>query len=76
MNLSVEQLLETALTLPVSDRVELVEAILASLRPNDRPPFDESWREVILRRSEELRSGQVSPVSWQDVKSQAGRVPR
>lgn len=71
MNPTIESLLNTALTLPYQDRVELVEALLASLQPEDRPPFDESWREVIQRRSAELRSGQVVPVSWAEVKRQA-----
>lgn len=71
MSSNAEHVLTAALALPDGDRVELVEAILASLQPEDRPPFDESWREVILRRSAELRSGQVTPVPWADVKKQA-----
>jgi putative addiction module component (TIGR02574 family) len=71
MNSAAEQLLNVAATLPDGDRVELVEAILATLRPTDRPPFDEAWRDVILRRSAELRSGSVTPVPWSEVKRQA-----
>jgi putative addiction module component (TIGR02574 family) len=71
MNSSTEQLIDAALGLPDGDRVELVEAILASLQPEDRPPFDESWREVILRRSEELQAGKVVPVPWAEVKRKA-----
>ncbi len=71
MNPTMENLLNTALTLPDEDRMELVEALIASLQPEDRPPFDESWREVIQRRSAELRSGQVTPVPWNEVKRQA-----
>jgi putative addiction module component (TIGR02574 family) len=71
MSSNVEHVLSDALALPNGDRVELVEAILASLRPDDRPPFDESWREVILRRSEELQSGKVSGVPWSEVKKRA-----
>lgn len=37
----------------------------------EQPPFDESWREVIQQRSAELRSGQVTPVPWEEVKRQA-----
>jgi len=71
MNSTTEQLFDAALALPDSDRVELVEALIASFQPADRPPFDESWREVIQRRSAELRSGQVNPVPWPTVKKQA-----
>jgi putative addiction module component (TIGR02574 family) len=66
-----EQLLEATLALPVEDRLEIVEALLASLQPEDRPPFDESWREVIRRRSADLQSGQVTPVPWAEVERQA-----
>jgi putative addiction module component (TIGR02574 family) len=71
MNTSTEQLFDAALALPDGDRVELAEALLASLQPDDRPPFDESWREVIQRRSLELRSGLVAGIPWAEVKRQA-----
>ncbi len=71
MNSMTEQLLDAALALPDGDRVELVEALIASFQPEDRPPFDESWREIIQRRSAELRSGQVTPVPWTEVKNRA-----
>jgi putative addiction module component (TIGR02574 family) len=63
-----EQLLEEALALPDQERLEFVEALAASLQPEDRPPFDDSWREVIQRRSAELRSGAVTPIPWDEVK--------
>ncbi len=71
MSTNTEQLLEAALALPDEDRLEFFEALAASLRPEDRPPFDESWREVIQRRSAELRSGAVAPLPWAEVKRQA-----
>jgi putative addiction module component (TIGR02574 family) len=71
MNLTTEQLFEAVLALPEADRVELTEALIASLQLDDRPPFDDSWREVIRRRSAELRSGQVTPIPWAEVKRQA-----
>jgi putative addiction module component (TIGR02574 family) len=71
MSSTTEEVLSAALALPDGDRLELVEALIASLQPTDRPPFDDSWREVIRRRSAELRSGAVSPVLWAEVKRQA-----
>ena len=62
-----QQLLDAALALPDEDRLEFVEALAASLQPTDRPPFDESWREVIRRRSAELRNGDVVAVPWSEV---------
>jgi len=71
MELTTQNLFDTVLALPDGDRVELVEALIASFRPEDKPPFDEAWRPVIERRSAELRSGQVAPVPWVEVKRAA-----
>jgi putative addiction module component (TIGR02574 family) len=68
MSATAEELLNAALALPEDDRLQLVEALIVSLQPEDKPPFDDSWREVVQRRSSELRSGQVSPIPWADVK--------
>ena len=70
MSATAEELLNAALALPEDDRLQLVEALIVSLQPEDKPPFDDSWREVVQRRSAELRSGQVSPIPWADVKRQ------
>jgi putative addiction module component (TIGR02574 family) len=71
MTSQMDQVLSAALALRDGDRVELVEAILASLRPDDRLPFDESWRPVIVRRSQELQSGSVAGITWDEVKQRA-----
>ncbi len=71
MSASTEQLLGAVLTLPEEDRLELAEALIASLQPSNRPPIDESWRDLIRRRSEELRSGAVKGVPWEEVKRRA-----
>jgi hypothetical protein len=67
MKSTTEELLDAALALPAGDRLEFAEALVASLRPEDRPPFDESCR----RRSAQLVSGDVKPVPWPEVKRQA-----
>jgi putative addiction module component (TIGR02574 family) len=71
MNVAAVQLLNSALALSDSDRAELADTIFASLQSSDQSPFDESWREVIQRRSAELDSGSVIGVPWEEVKRQA-----
>lgn len=71
MDSTTEQLFDAVLSLPDGERVELAEALIASLRPDDRPPFADEWRAVVQRRSAELRGGQVTPVPWADVKRTA-----
>ncbi len=68
MTPTIEQVFDTALALPDGERLELVEALIASFEHPDRPPLDESWRAVIRRRSEELASGAVQSVPWAEVK--------
>ncbi len=71
MSLTAEQVFTAALGLPDAVRLELIEALIDSVQPADRPPFDESWREVIRRRSAELDSGSVAAVPWAEVKRRA-----
>lgn len=66
-----DQVMDAALALPDADRLELAEALIVSLQPGDQPPFDESWRAVIERRSQELRTGKVTAIPWDDVKRHA-----
>lgn len=71
MSPTTEQVLTTALGLPDDDRMELIEALIVSFQSDDRPPFDDSWRDVIRRRSDELKSGRVTPIPWAEVKRQS-----
>lgn len=71
MSPTTEEFLSVALTLSEGDRLELADALMASLEAEDQPPFDDSWRAVIRRRSAELRSGKVKPVPWEEVKRRA-----
>ena len=69
--MTTKQVLTAALELPDDDRVELIEALIASVQPADQPPFDEAWREVIRCRSAEPASGSVAAVPWAEVRRQA-----
>ncbi len=71
MSLTAEQLLDAVLALPDEERLEVAEAVIASLQPADRSGLDDSWQEVIRRRSAELRSGQVAGIPWAEVKRRA-----
>jgi putative addiction module component (TIGR02574 family) len=71
VNLTAEQLLDAVLALPDEERLEVAEAVLASFQPSDQSPLHDSWREVIRKRSAELRSGQVVGIPWAEVKRRA-----
>ena len=71
MSSTAEQVLSAAMALSDEERLAVAEALYASLQPAEQPPFDESWREVIKRRSAELRSGAVCAVPLDEVIRQA-----
>jgi putative addiction module component (TIGR02574 family) len=66
-----EQVLQTALALPPDERFQLVEALFAAEQVP--PPFEESWRAVIQRRSAELDSGAVADIPWSEVRQRLRR---
>jgi putative addiction module component (TIGR02574 family) len=74
MSSDAERVLTAALDLPDDERMELVEALIVSFQTPDQPPFDETWREVIERRSSELETGSVTGMPWAEVKRRAREV--
>jgi len=61
-----KKLIDEALSLPVEERVVIVDSLLKSLNMPD-PVIDKKWIEVAKRRLEELRSGKVDPVPGNEV---------
>ena len=53
-------------SLPVEERVLIVDSLLRSLNPPD-PEIDGKWAAVAKRRLEELRSGRVTPIPGEEV---------
>jgi putative addiction module component (TIGR02574 family) len=64
--LSMKELISEATSLPVEERVIIVDSLLRSLNPPDED-IDKKWTIVAKRRLEELRSGKVKPVSGDEV---------
>lgn len=68
---SLQEVLEAACSLPEEDRLELVDELIATLEPEDKPPLDEEWVAEIQRRSREYDAGRMPAVPWDVVKDQA-----
>lgn len=60
--------LEVASALPEEERLQLVDAILASLRPTDAAPLNDTWLAEIERRSEQYDAGDVASATWGEVR--------
>lgn len=68
---SLSQVYEAALALPEQERVQLVDDLIATLKPQDAVPLDDAWLAEIERRSEEYDAGKVTGVPWSEVKERA-----
>ena len=64
MSPATQQLLQVALTLPEDERLDLVDALLASQGHASETPFDPELLLEIRRRSAEIDAGTVKPTPW------------
>ncbi|MBI2892965.1 MAG: addiction module protein [Deltaproteobacteria bacterium] len=62
------KVLEEALTLPTQERARLAAELIASLDEGEDADVEQAWAVEIQRRAEELRSGKVEAVSWEEVR--------
>jgi putative addiction module component (TIGR02574 family) len=62
----VKEIIKEAGSLPVEERVIIVDLLLRTLNPPN-PDIDRKWVEVAKRRLEELRSGRIKAVSGNQV---------
>jgi putative addiction module component (TIGR02574 family) len=67
---SAKEIVEQAESLPVEDRVLVVDSLLRTLNPPDAE-IDRKWAEEAKRRLAELRSGRVTPLSGDEVLARA-----
>jgi putative addiction module component (TIGR02574 family) len=71
MSLPPKDILEVALALPEDERLDLAAALLAASEPPTPELAGEPWLAEIDRRSQEIDSGRVSCISWEQVKQSA-----
>lgn len=70
MTPDVSELLKKALALPPEARAALAGSLLDSLDDTVDPGAEEAWSKEIARRIEELDSGKVKPVPWEEARRQ------
>jgi len=66
--MSVDTVLQDALSLSDSDRLQLVESLIASFEESGSAAFDDAWLAEIKRRTAEIESGSVPLIPWNEVK--------
>jgi len=73
MTQEVRELLQKALALPENERAELAGNLIYSLDATVDPDVDAAWQQEVVRRLQDIQSGKVDTVSWQEVQ-QKGRT--
>jgi len=71
MSLPSKDILAVALALPEGERLDLAAALLAASEPPTPELAGEPWLAEIDRRSQEIDSGSVTCISWDQVKQTA-----
>ena len=73
MSPAAQQVLQLALTLPEDERLDLVDALIASRGYESELPFDPELLVEINRRSAEIESGAVQTAPWSVVRERVRR---
>jgi putative addiction module component (TIGR02574 family) len=68
-----EALLANAVLLPVTDRLQLIDALWDTVPAESLPPLTDEWLAEIQRRSTAYDSGSVQTVPWDQVRADAMR---
>jgi putative addiction module component (TIGR02574 family) len=66
----VTELLKKALALPPEARAALAGSLLESLDETVDATAEQEWSHEIARRIEELDSGKVKPIPWEEARRQ------
>jgi len=61
-----DDLLREALSLPQEQRAALIDSLLESLDSDGDPDAEEAWRREIYRLLQQIDSGAVQLIPWED----------
>ncbi len=73
MNPPYEGILQDALTLPEEQRVQLVDALIQTLSPEEQITFDDELLAEVERRCDEVDAGLANTHPWAEVKQRIER---
>ena len=65
------ELLKKALALPAPERADLASTLIDSLDATVDENVEAAWQEEIRQRIDDLRSGKVTAIPWEDVREKA-----
>jgi putative addiction module component (TIGR02574 family) len=65
---TIEAVIAQALQMSAEDRALIAERLLSSLDAEVDPDAEAAWREEVQRRIEEIESGKVECISWEETR--------
>ena len=74
MTQETHDLLQKALALPENERAELAGNLLSSLDTTVDHDVDTAWQQEVARRFEEVQSGKVETIPWDEVQQKGHRL--
>lgn len=72
--LTIDQLEKEAMQLPAASRARLADRLVESLESAEVDEIQRLWAKEAVRRRDEVRSGQVKPISGEEVLSEVRRI--
>lgn len=66
--MSIKQVIEKSKHLNPKERALVAHCLISSLETTQDEGVDQAWADLAEKRYEELISGKVEPVSWEDIK--------
>jgi putative addiction module component (TIGR02574 family) len=70
MAAKLEQVIENIKKLSADERALVAHCLISSLETHQDENVDEAWAELAEKRYAELVSGDLAPVSWEEVKTE------
>jgi len=67
MSPETDELLQKAMTLPLKVRAELACSLIDSLDETVDEDAEQAWQQEVVRRMDEIRSGNVETIPWREV---------
>ena len=67
-DMSIKQVIEKTKNLSPKERALVAHCLISSLETRQDEGVDQAWADLAEKRYEEFVSGQVEPVSWEDIK--------
>jgi putative addiction module component (TIGR02574 family) len=66
--MSIKQVIDKTKKLSLNERALVAHCLISSLETKQDEGVDQAWAELAEKRYEELVSGKVEPVSWENIK--------